>query len=76
MVDDIFRAANITNPDHYIRSIDGRRSILGVGSNSENYRLLFTAAFSKYFGAEGEGLYMLIGSDFPWRTQPRCYLTP
>ena len=74
MVDDLFSAANITNPDHYIRSIDGQRAILGVGSNLKNDRLLFTAAFPKYFGAEGTGLYVLVGSDFPWENTTRMLL--
>jgi hypothetical protein len=74
MVDELFRAANITNPDHYIRTIDGQRAILGVGSGYEDDRLLFTAAFPKYFGAEGTGLYVLVGSDFPWENTTRKLL--
>jgi len=74
MVDDLFRAANITNPDHYIRAIDGQRAILGVGSRNEDERLLFTAAFPKYFGADGTGLYVLVGSDFPWENTTRILL--
>jgi len=74
MVDDLFSATNITNPDHYMRSIDGQRAILGVGSNLKNDRILFTAAFPKYFGAEGTGLYVLVGSDFPWENTTRMLL--
>ncbi|NTV27756.1 MAG: hypothetical protein HGA93_03635, partial [Methanothrix sp.] len=74
MVDELLEAANITNPDHYIRAIDGQKAILGVGSHYEGDRLLFTAAFPMYFGAEGIGLYVLIGSDFPWESSTRMLL--
>ena len=74
MVDELFEAANISNPDHYIRAMDGQRAILGVGSRYEDDRLLFTAAFPKYFGAEGTGLYVLVGSDFPWENTTRMLL--
>ena len=74
MVDELFRAANITNPDLYIRTIDGQRAILGVGSGYCGNCLLFTAAFPKYFGAEGTGLYVLVGSDFPWENTTRMLL--
>ncbi len=74
MVDELFEAANISNPDHYIRTMDGQRAILGVGSRYEDDRLLFTAAFPKYFGADGTGLYVLVGSDFPWENTTRMLL--
>lgn len=74
MVDELFEAANITNPDLYIRAIDGQRAILGVGSSPEDDRLLFTAAFPEYFGAEGTGLYVLVGSDYPWENTTRVLL--
>ena len=61
--------------EHYIRSIDGQKSGPRRGQpHSMTDRPLFTAAYARYFGAEGTGIYVLIGSDFPWEDTTRMLL--
>ena len=74
MVDELLAEANASNVEHYIRSIDGQKAVLGVGSRTDDRSPLFTAAYARYFGAEGTGIYVLIGSDFPWEDTTRMLL--
>jgi len=68
IVDDLFEQAGVDQPEHYSRQIDGNRAVLGVGSLSGDHdsEQLFTAAYPRYFGAEATGIYVLIGSNYPW----------
>ena len=76
MVDELLAEANAGNVEHYLRSIDGQKAVLGVGSRTNDRSPLFTAAYARYFRAEGTGIYVLIKSDFPWENTTRICLTP
>jgi hypothetical protein len=39
---------------------------VGSLSGEHNGELLFTAAYPRYFAAEATGIYVLIGSNYPW----------